>query len=226
MQEKTVLLIGATGLVGGACLQMLRAETAITRIIVLTRRKLELPEADPKIEEHLIDFDQLEQVRDSIRADAVISALGTTMKKAQTQDRFYQVDFTYVYQIAQLAQSNGARHLLLVSSMGANPDSRIFYNRVKGELEAAVQRLGFESVSIFRPSLLLGERSEKRPSERIAQQLSKLLSFLAPAKYKPIAAPTVAHALVTTVLSNPVGVQLFESDAIRRMAQSKLNSPE
>lgn len=220
MNQKSVLLLGATGLVGGECLKLLCQDEYWSRIVVLTRRPLPEQLQHPKIEAHRIDFDKPESYREFLAVNQVISALGTTIKKAGSQENFYRVDFTYPYQIAKAAQEKGADHLLLVSSSGANAKSRIFYSRVKGELDEAVAQLGYDRVSIFRPSLLLGERDESRAGEDIAKIFSKYLSFLIPLKYRPIEARAVVGAIATVAKGGGEGLRIYESDEIRKINRS------
>lgn len=214
---QSVLLLGATGLVGGECLKLLCTDDFWQRVIVLTRHPLPREAQHPKVENRVIDFDRVEEYRELISARQVICALGTTIKKAGSQENFYKVDFTYAYELAHIARENGAEHLLLVSSSGADPRSRIFYSRVKGELEEAVKTLGYPALSIFRPSLLLGERRESRPGEDIAKFLSGLFGFAIPARYKPVHARSVAAAIVRVARENRPGVRILESEQIRRI---------
>jgi uncharacterized protein YbjT (DUF2867 family) len=217
MDQKSVLLLGATGLVGGECLKLLCEDDFWNRVVVLTRRPLPPEVNHPKLEAQVIDFDHPEKFRDMIKAEQVISALGTTIKKAGSQDNFYRVDFTYPYQIAEIALKNGAEHLLLVSSSGADAKSGIFYSRVKGELDEAVSKLGYRSVSIFRPSLLLGDRKEFRLGEEIGKFFGGIIRFALPARYKPVHARAVAGAIIDVAKANQSGVRIIESDEIRRI---------
>lgn len=192
----SVLIAGATGLVGGACLERLLGDEAFERVHVLTRRPLpERLSADrpgSKLVEHVVDFDRLGDHAELFRVDKIFCCLGTTIKKAGSKAQFRKVDFGYPDAMARLGRSGGASHFLLVSAIGADPDSRIFYNRVKGEVEAAILDRAFEATTIVRPSLLLGDRDEFRLGEEIAARLS----FLLPSKYKPVAADDVAAVLV------------------------------
>lgn len=214
---QSVLLLGATGLVGGECLKLLCADDSWQRVITLTRRPLPAEAQHPKVENHAIDFDRAGNYRELISAGRVICALGTTIKKAGSQENFYKVDFTYAYELARIARENGAEHFLLVSSSGADARSRIFYSRVKGELEEALKTLGYPALSIFRPSLLLGDRRETRPGEDIAKFMSGLFGFAMPARYKPVHARSVAAAIVQVARENRPGIRILESDEIRRI---------
>ena len=150
----------------------------------------------------------------------VFVALGTTIKKAGSQQAFYRVDYNYPFQVAYLAQQRGAQRFLMVSALGANAASRVFYNRVKGEAENAIRELGLPKVWFFRPSLLLGERAESRPGEKLGQAIGKWIAPLLVGRlrrYRPIEADAVAAAMVYTATHEvPPGV--IESDEIARLA--------
>ncbi|MCB0588438.1 MAG: oxidoreductase, partial [Phaeodactylibacter sp.] len=133
--HKTALLFGASGLVGNQCLLQLLGHPAYRKVISFGRRKLELEH--PRLEQHVINFDNLEKYGSLFKGHDLFSCLGTTMSKAGSREAFFRVDFTYAYESARLAVANGASQLLLVSSVGADPESLFFYTRVKGELESA-----------------------------------------------------------------------------------------
>ena len=219
MTERIALLAGATGLVGGYCLGRLLAEPAYSRVITVGRRAL--PRDDPKLDQRVVDLDRLGTVGFEFpHATDVFCCLGTTMKQAGSAAEFRQVDFTYVVTLAGLSLGRGAKQFLLVSSLGASPTSRIFYSRVKGETEAAVTALPFEGRQIFRPSILTGERRERRAGESIGAAVMRGTAFamLGPLrKYRPIAAATVAQAMVRVALQAPRGINVYESDAIERL---------
>jgi uncharacterized protein YbjT (DUF2867 family) len=216
--SRSVALFGATGLVGGECLKLLAADPAVERVVVPTRRPLPPPllgDVEPgRIDERVIDFDDLEAHADVIAVDQIICALGTTIRQAGSKERFRQVDLGYPAEIARLGVAAGARHFLLVSAVGANPRSRIFYSRVKGELEEAVAALPYRSTTIVRPSLLLGDRAEFR----LGEELAKRLSFLTPGRYKPVAAAAVAAALVDAARRDRPGHRIIESREIGAQA--------
>jgi uncharacterized protein YbjT (DUF2867 family) len=176
---------------------------------------LEVPPAQrAKLELQVIDFERLAQSAELLAVDQILCALGTTIRKAGSQPAFRTVDFTYPEQIARFGLERGARHFLLVSALGANARSGVFYNRVKGELEDAVRSLPYRAHTIIRPSLLLGERGEFRLGERIAARLA----WLAPLKYKPVHARDVARSLVNAALTDSAGLQVIESERIERSA--------
>ncbi len=166
MSAKKALLAGASGLIGGYCLQYLLQDPNYSRIILLTRNKL--PVDHPKCEQHQVEFNELSGYAKVMTADHVFCCLGTTMKNAGSREAFRRVDFEYPLEIARITRQNGAGTFLLVSALNADPNSKIFYNRVKGEVEEAIQALNFPTTFIFRPSLLLGERKENRPGRKSA----------------------------------------------------------
>ncbi len=212
--KKSVLLLGATGLVGNECLNLFLKDDRFANVVTLTRRSWPADATDPKHVNHVIDFDKPESYRGKVTADIVICALGTTMKKAGTREMFRRVDFDYPFEISKAAFESGAGHLLLVSAMGAVPGSRVFYNRVKGELEAALARLGFESLSIFRPSLLKGDRKEFRAGEEFGNFLADAFSFVIPAKWKPTPVGCLAKAIINAAIAGRPGTRIYESDEI------------
>jgi uncharacterized protein YbjT (DUF2867 family) len=216
---KTALIAGATGLVGRHCLARLLDEPAYGRVIALVRRPL--PHTDAKLDQQVVDFDRLGLAGTEFpAADDVFCCLGTTMKTAGSKAAFRQVDFVYVVSLASQALGRGAKQFLLVSSLGANAQSAIFYSRVKGETEAAIAALPFEGRQIFRPTILLGERAEVRKGERTGIAVMRGVSFamVGPLrKYRPVAAGTVARAMVRVALQAPRGVNIYRSDAIARL---------
>ncbi len=212
--EKSVLLLGATGLVGRACLNLLLADARFSPVVTLTRRPLPEAVAHPNHTGHVIDFDDPDSYRDKMGADIVICALGTTIKKAGTREDFRRVDFDYAFNLSKTAFQKGARHLLLVSAKGAAAESRFFYNRVKGELEEAISGLGFERLSIFRPSLLKGARDEFRIGEEIGNFAAGVIGFGLPANWKPTPVKRLAEAIIAVAKDVPPGGRVYESGEI------------
>jgi len=212
--SRSVLLLGASGLVGGECLRLLSNDDAFNRIVVLTRRPLDPKFHNPKIEAHVVNFDQLTSAARFFAVDEIICALGTTMSEAGSRRRFRTVDLLYPLTAAHLGIERKASHFLLVSAHGASIRSPFFYNRIKGELEAGVSELPYRSLTIARPSVLLGTRERPRTGERVAG----LLSFLAPSKVKPIRASDVALALIGKAILDEPGKQVLGSVELRRLA--------
>lgn len=214
----TALLLGATGLVGGHVLDLLLADPAYRRVTVLTRRPL--ARMDPKLDQRTADFDRLRDHEISFAVDDVFCCLGTTIAQAGSQDAFRRVDHDYVVEAARLASEHGGRRFLLVSAAGADAGSRIFYNRVKGEAEEAVRALPLHGAAFLRPSLLLGERAERRTGESVAQRVMPALDWMLVGplrRYRSIHASTVARAMVRLAKQGVQGVQVVESDEIQRM---------
>lgn len=195
---RVVALAGATGLVGRTILEGLLADESVTAVHTLGRR---VPNVEhPKLTPHVVDFEALPPLPP---LDEVYLALGTTIKAAGSQAAFRAVDFEANLSVARAALAAGARRAGLVSAMGADAKSRIFYNRVKGELEETLSQLPLEGLVVARPSLLLGDREAlgqpSRAAERVATAVSKLMGPLIPANYRPISAADVARALLKRV---------------------------
>jgi uncharacterized protein YbjT (DUF2867 family) len=209
---RTALLAGATGLIGGHCLELLAADPFYSRVIILVRRPVErsLP---PKIQQLVINFDHLHGLPSEFQADDIYCALGTTIRQAGSADAFRKVDLTYPLSLARMTLERGAQHFLVVSSLGANASARVLYSRVKGEMERDVLALPFRSITIFRPSLLLGHRKEFRLGEEVA----KRFAFLTPARYKPIDARRVARAMVAVARAGQAGPRIIESAEIQTL---------
>ena len=217
--SRAALVAGASGLVGSHCLRLLLAEPAYQRVTALVRR--ELPLRHPKLVQRVVDFDRLAELGDFPRVDDVFCCLGSTIRRAGSQEAFRRVDFTYVHELAHVASRYRAARFLLVSSLGADPRSRVFYSRVKGEVEEAVRRVAFEGVHVFRPSLLTGTRTEPRLGERIGIVVAAVLSplMIGPLRpYRPIRAETVARAMIRVALEGQRGTHVYRSDEIARLA--------
>jgi uncharacterized protein YbjT (DUF2867 family) len=207
---------GATGLVGREILQGLLADDRVAAVHVLARRPLELQH--PKLTARTVDFSALPALPPVTEA---YLALGTTIKVAGSQSAFRAVDFDANLAVAKAAKAAGATRIGVVSAMGADSQSALFYSRVKGELEAALEDLGFKTLVIARPSMLAGDRGSlgqpERAGEKIALQVSRWLSPLIPDNYRSIAARDVAHALLTTV-PKAHGAQVLLSGQMQEMS--------
>jgi len=213
-QKETVLILGATGLVGSHCLERFLTHEHFTRVVTLTRKPLDLRPGPPGHHNHVIDFERPESYHDKVAADVVVCALGTTIKKAGSRESFRRVDFYYPLVLAQAAHAAGARHFMLVYAKGAAANSRFFYNRVKGELEAAVMEIGYEQLSIFRPSLLKGDRREFRAGEEFGNFVAASLSFVIPQQWQPTPVERLADAILAAARIGAPGNKIYESGTI------------
>jgi uncharacterized protein YbjT (DUF2867 family) len=210
MAQRSVTILGATGLVGAECLRQFEQSREFERVVAVTRRALPRDVAQPRVETHVVDFERLDDAAEYFRVSHIVCALGTTIRTAGSQERFRRVDHDYPLAAAQIGLRQGARHFLLVSALGANARSRIFYNRVKGEIENAIRALPYRSITIARPSLLLGERTEARLGESIA----KRFAWAFPRRYKPVHARDVARALLQAAIEDRPGARVIESSEI------------
>ncbi|WP_460949598.1 oxidoreductase [Spirosoma daeguense] len=209
--HKTALVVGATGLIGDLLTHYLVDSPIYEKVKVLVRKSLNWQH--PRLQEIQFDFDHPNGLL--TQADDIFCCLGTTIKKAGSKDAFRKVDYQYPLEIAKLGLANGAQQFAIVTSLGADPDSSIFYNRVKGEIERDLTALNYPTLHIFRPSILLGNRSENRLGERIGIGFVKLFNPLIPAKYKGIEASKVAKAMQKTMQEGLQGKHVFESDQLQ-----------
>ena len=194
--NRIALVAGATGLVGTELCRQLRDDPAFAQVIVLARRPP--PVAEPPLQAAVVDFARIGDWEPDVPLDTVFCALGTTIAKAGSEAAFRAVDFDLVVAMARLAERGRARHFVMVSSLGADPASRVFYLRVKGEAEEAVRAIGLPHVAVLRPSILEGERAEPRPGERVASVAGRFLRpvLVGPLeKYRPTPAVRVAEAM-------------------------------
>ncbi len=218
----TALLAGASGLVGRYVLDQLTGAPEYDRVVAVVRRPLEFEH--PKLVEVVADFAALERLPEPLRGDDAFCCLGTTRKRAGSRAAFRAVDHGAVLAFAWAAQRGGARRFFTVSALGADPASRFFYNRVKGETEEALDVLGFATLGIFRPGLLLGPREEVRVGERLAAAalaLASPLLFGRLARYRPVHAAVVARAMVRASFGTGArGTMVFESDEIHDLGRA------
>jgi uncharacterized protein YbjT (DUF2867 family) len=209
-----ILLAGATGLIGRQALDLFLEHPSTERVIAVSRRPLERP-PHPKLDARIVEFELLHEEEDLFTVSHIVCALGTTMRQAGDRQAFRRVDYYYPLALARLGLAGGARHFLLVSSLGASTQSRIFYSRVKGEIEDALRKLAYGSLTILRPSVLMGDRAEFRLGERLAQTFARFV----PGKYRPIAAHDVAKGLVRAAHEDVPGVRVIESAELRDWAK-------
>ena len=207
----TLLLAGATGLVGQAVLRQSLADARISQVIAPTRRTLPM---HPRLLNPLVDFSALPEDAPWWRVDAVICALGTTIRAAGSQAAFRTVDHDYPLAVARLARRQGAPTYVLTSAMGAHAQSRVFYSRTKGELERDLQAMDFPSLTFVRPGLLGGKRELRRPLEHLGIKVLAAIGPLLPRRYRVVPADSVAAALLQAALEAAAGLRIIESEAI------------
>ena len=192
---KTALLLGATGLVGSQLLELLLADDRFEKVTAILRR--ESGSEHEKLNEIIVDFDSPEDWAGLVKGDVLFSAFGTTLKKAGSKEAQYKIDYHYQYLVARLAAANAVPDCILVSAPGADSGSRIFYNRMKGDLDRDVSKLGFDKLRIIQPSLLTGVRDENRTGEKIGAVIGNALLWIPGLrKYRPISGLTVAKAMI------------------------------
>ena len=214
MTGKTLLIAGATGLVGSHALRLALADARVERVVAPTRRPLP---AHPKLLNPIEDFAHLPPVAPWWRVDGVVCALGTTMAKAGSKTAFEAVDYEMPLAVARLALRHGAQAFALNSALGANPDARVFYSRVKGELEQSLRNMknpGYASLTFVRPGLIGGERPEQRRGESLAIAATRMLSTLLPRRYRLVPAERIAHHLVEAALAATPGVTVLASERL------------
>jgi len=221
---RSAIVVGATGLVGRALVDDLEREAGYGEIHLLARRKVKT--ANKNVHCIVADFDHLADVA-LPAADDLFCCLGTTIKVAGSREAFYKVDYTYVMESARAARRAGVRRLALVTAGGSSVTSPVFYSRVKGEVERDVATLGFDMVAILRPSMLMGDREKLgqpvRSFEQLALRLSGSIGPFIPARFRPIAAASVARGLVLALQRDQGGVTRYENDRILQLAASASN---
>lgn len=203
-----IALAGATGLTGGHVLRLLLADPAVSEVISLGRR--------PTGEKHR-KLKELPLTTTKVKADAFLCCLGTTIKRAGSREKFEKIDVDLPLRLAKRLRAQGCQRAAVVSAAGANADSAIFYYRAKGKMESGMRELGFKSLSILRPSLIAGDRKEKRSAERaalIAMNAAAPLMIGFMRKFRPIEALVIARAMVSLALEGAPGSRIYESDAI------------
>lgn len=216
-RPQTALLAGASGLVGGHLLDLLLEGTDSAAVISLGRRAL--PRTHPRLTQLTVDFARLGEAP-LPPADLAFCCLGTTIKRAGSQGAFRAVDHDAVVAFGTAAKAAGVRHFLVVTALGADARSPVFYNRVKGEVENSLRALGFGALTIAQPSLLLGDREESRPAERAAVVVSRALApALGWLSSRPIEARDVAIALARLAKTAPPGARVVKNDELHALAR-------
>lgn len=207
--KKIATVIGGTGLIGRHLIEQLQQHAEFTSIRVLVRRDVHFSAS--KVHSSVIDFNNTSLLREHIQgSNAVFCCIGTTLKKVQGDMKLYRfIDHDIPLRTAIACQETACPHYLFVSSVGANSASSNFYLRLKGEVEDSLRKLAIPSVSVFRPSMLLGKREEFRFAEQIGQVAMKAFSWCIPSIYKPIEASLVAKAMAQTSVSATAGFQIL-----------------
>lgn len=219
--KRKAVVAGATGLIGRELVRQLLDDEAYGTVVSLVRRKTGL--THPKLQEVLVDYRALEDMGGTeidLAGSDVFCVLGTTIKKAGTREAFREVDYDYPLALGRLAKERGAAQFLIVTSMGADPASRIFYSRVKGEVEEALRDLNLPVLHLFRPPLLLGQREEFRLGERLAGMIMPWFAALL-GKYRPVHGRTVAAAMIRMAKSGDAGTHIHESNRIREIGETR-----
>jgi uncharacterized protein YbjT (DUF2867 family) len=219
--SRSALLIGGSGLVGRHVLEKILASSAYGRLVSVGRRRI--PASHTKLEQIVTDMGEFTRSQVTGDIDDAYCCLGSTIKAAGSREAFRKIDFDTILRSARIAQDAGAKRFLLISSSGAAAKSLIFYLRVKGETEEAIQKLNFQATAILRPAGLSGERTTPRPAERVGTFIMNALKplLMGPLrKYRMIAATDVAEAMVRLGLSQQLGPRILESDAIQALADS------
>ncbi len=216
MESKTAIIAGASGLIGQSLTQMLLNSKDYGQVIALVRKPLGIQHA--KLKELTVNFDHLADMEDFPEVDDIFCTLGTTIKKAGSQEAFYTVDFTYPMELAQRGLKANAQRFFLVAALGSNMNSGNFYSRVKGELEDKISFLNYRTIYIFKPSLLRGDRQEHRLGEKIGQAITRIIPFVgALKKYRPIHVDKVADAMMKVAKQEDKGCYYYQSEIMQKM---------
>ena len=214
---RTAIVIGATGLVGSNLVNMLLKDSRFEQVKVLVRRPMAI--ANDKLEQHVVDFDAPDTWKKLVTGDVLYSAMGTTLRQAGSKAAQYKIDYMYQYQVAKAAAANGVPEYVLISAAGSNPDSAVFYSRIKGELERDVQKLPFETIHIIRPGMLAGEREKVRTGELLGVGVMNVLSMIPGLKkLKPIQGKEVARAMLNATFRHVVGIHSYTMGDVAKLA--------
>ncbi len=214
---KKAIVIGATGLVGLQLVQLLLRNSSFNEVVIFVRTSSRIQNA--KLTEHVVDFDEPEQWRALVTGDVLFSAMGTTLRSAGSKDAQYKVDYTYQYETAAMAADNGVPVYVLISAAGSDPRAKLFYSRMKGELERAVERLAFDSINEIRPGILSGHRKDLRIGEQVGIAIMKVVSMLPGLQnLRPIPGKTVAMAMLNAATYNKPGIHKYTLGEVYTLA--------
>ena len=207
---KTAIVLGATGLIGKKVTEHLLKNDTYSTVIILVRKPLNINH--PRLKQHIFNYDAIDNTL--LKGDDLFCCLGTTIKTAGSKEAFRKVDLDYVVNVAKASKGNGINHFAVISAMGANKNSTVFYNQIKGEMEEAIKAIGFDSTYVIRPSLLLGDRKEFRFGELIGKFFMITLSFLIPKKYRAIYDVQVAISMIHFMSHTEHGFFIKENDEL------------
>lgn len=216
MERKRALVVGATGLVGASLVNTLLEAPEYEKVIVWVRKSTGIK--NNRLLEKIIDFEMLDTYKLEGKVNHIFCCLGTTIKKAKTREAFKKVDLGYIVSLARKAKEKDVSQFLVISAMGADINSGVFYNRVKGQMEGELNNLGLRGLKIFRPSLLLGDRTEFRFGEKAAEVVSKCIPFIFNGglkQYKPVYGNIVANAMYNFAIEEKAGIEAYSSEVIQ-----------
>lgn len=214
--KKKAIILGATGLTGSHLLDLLLKDTDYDAVKVFTRKKLSV--THPKLEEHIIDLLKLSDYATEFTADVVFCCVGTTKAKTPDKALYRAIDYGIPVEAAKLAKQNNIDHFIVISALGAKAESKVLYSKLKGEMERDVLAQQIKHTHLLQPSLIVGNRNEKRTGEDLSKQFMKLFGFLIPARYKMIEAKTIAQAMMQ-IARKPTKQQVISSDEIKQIAK-------
>ncbi len=218
--KKTAIILGATGLTGGNLLDFLLKNDRYGKIKVFSRSSVGI--SNPKLEEHLIDLFELEKHKEIFQADEVFCCIGTTKSKTPDNSIYKKIDYGIPFAAAKLCKENNIHTFIVVSAMGANPESKVFYNKTKGEMERDALKQNIPNTYILQPGLIGGNRSEKRLGESIAKFLFKILNPIIPKNYRTISPETIAKAMLT-LANQGYSKNRVENQTIKEIAENARN---
>ena len=215
---KTAVVIGATGYVGKALVELLLKDSRFEKVKTLVRRSSGLQNS--KLEEHVVNFDDPDSWKKLVDGDVLYSAMGTTLKAAGGKEAQYKIDYTYQYQVAKAAAAHNVPVYVLVSAAGADPGSKIFYSRMKGELERDVKKLPFETIHIIRPGMLGSGRKEVRGGEQVGIAVMRAISIIPGlGSLKPIQDKQVAQAMINATFKQGLGIRNYTMGSVFKLAK-------